>query len=541
MRTYLAFLCGLAIAVSSLILSGCGTSSGGDGEEGGTGGGGAAGEGGMAGAGGGLGDDSKFLLAYSVRDGNPGPLNLFTSYADGSSRAKVSGPGDIELDPPQWNPDGNRLSFIEWDGVVKQLFIGAADGSTIQRVSGAEGGPGSVERSHWSPDGSRIAYEWRDDSTRALNLYLCTSDVYDCKKINRTLGSHGAAKLVGWSADGSRIAYVRKQGVDATPELITTAADGSDKQTVSEMLPYGADGLPEPQVAWSPTGSRIAYRVDEPGYALYTSEPDGTDAQEVSSLLGSSGLWFRWSPDGTRIAYVKFSEGSSGLYTNLSQGGDSRLVSTALSEGAIVFEYTWSPDGARLAYLGADDMTTPDGSAELHTNLPDGSDDRQVGVGRYAYNIAWSPDGSRLAFLASDVGNGITELFTSEPDGQNLLLVSSPPNADRGAFDYEWSPDSTLIAYTTWGGDAVSPGVYIATPDGTKFDRIGTSLSQHPGSLHWSPNAARLAYISDEDVRSVDELYSVASDGSEKHKVNPTLDENLLGRNVVWSPVPVSP
>jgi Tol biopolymer transport system component len=45
---------------------------------------------------------------------------------------------------------------------------------------------------------------------------------------------------------------------------------------------------------------------------------------------------------------------------------------------------------------------------------------------------AWSPDGSRIAFSATNVGAGKYDLFTVNPDGTDLQVVSEQKGDEAG-------------------------------------------------------------------------------------------------------------
>jgi Tol biopolymer transport system component len=74
-----------------------------------------------------------------------------------------------------------------------------------------------------------------------------------------------------------------------------------------------------------------------------------------------------------------------------------------------------------------------------------------------AWDGAWSPDGTQIAFSRGDTGKDFDvktasvsyDIWIMDADGSNQRpLVRSDKGAEVGPF---WSPDGTMIAYTSVG------------------------------------------------------------------------------------------
>ena len=110
-----------------------------------------------------------------------------------------------------------------------------------------------------------------------------------------------------WSPDGSKLAFILKESLfiaDASAGLVDID-DNDQWQLVAEFV------YPRGEIAWSPSGNRIAFaRYAEP----YTDIPaetrsdihivdiDGSNEERVSDLDGQA-LAPRWSPDGKLLAF----------------------------------------------------------------------------------------------------------------------------------------------------------------------------------------------------------------------------------------------
>ena len=178
---------------------------------------------------------------YYWRDG------LWVVRADGVNPRQISTSGHS----PVWSPDGARVVY-EDDG----LWVVGADGSGARQL--VSGGRDLT----WSPDGSRIAY--RDD---ADGLWVGDADGTDAKQIASDLVWGGAGADWDWSPDGSHIAYMIRiysedSSYEVSNEVWVVRADGTNPQMVATTTnDLGLLDLGLLSVAWSPDGSRIAYRV----------------------------------------------------------------------------------------------------------------------------------------------------------------------------------------------------------------------------------------------------------------------------------------
>jgi len=100
-------------------------------------------------------------LAYSfgLRDHDPTTIDTMSLYevilSSGDSRLLVQG-GFNEY--PSWSPDGTMLAFSGGESRQEQtlVIVNVDDGSTICPIDIVGVGPVA-----WSPDGSKIAFEWK--------------------------------------------------------------------------------------------------------------------------------------------------------------------------------------------------------------------------------------------------------------------------------------------------------------------------------------------------------------------------------------------
>ncbi|HKN68932.1 MAG TPA: Ig-like domain-containing protein [Gemmatimonadaceae bacterium] len=223
----------------------------------------------------------------------------------------------------------------------------------------------------------------------------------------------------------------------------------------------------------SPNGDRIAFvGVDNGHTEIFLANADGSNAKRLTSGTLSADQP-AWSPDGTRIAYRLSANFPPARIWAMNADGTNQHAVTNDAPGEH-HHPTWSPrqaDGSyRIAYAQA---AIKDGymRAQIWSVRDDGAD-RQIhsdeSIGAYDDEPSWSPDGGKIVFVRS---------------GQQLVVVSLPDRNERpllnGSLDGEqrspaWSPDGSLIAFVSSheiDPDGYGKQIYTVRPDGSGLRR----------------------------------------------------------------------
>jgi dipeptidyl aminopeptidase/acylaminoacyl peptidase len=239
-------------------------------------------------------------------------------------------------------PTFDRAVAYVRDGDV---YVGR--GATETRLTGG-GGP---QRPRWSPDGRRIAY------LRAGQLWVMAADGAGKRRLT-TRPAAGAA----WSPDGRWIAFASAActGGPGVYRISSTAADPPAEvlfpASCRDQAPPAAAPAPAPAgtlaerlrrddaVAWSPDGTRIAFRGGECENVYDDCLSLGTVAtggERVLAAYGGGGqessgfaVVPAFRPDGARVTWTAYRTGGAGdLPVHLVEwdlaGGEQRRIGTA--------------------------------------------------------------------------------------------------------------------------------------------------------------------------------------------------------------------
>jgi TolB protein len=206
---------------------------------------------------------------------------------------------DTDDTRPRWSPDGTRIAF----GHAGRLWVMNADGTGRQAVaSGATGG------ASWSPDGRWLAYAAPG----------CT-------------GLEGVFKV---PATGGTPAALFPASCRATAAPAATAHPATQGGLAERLRADSA-------VAWSPDGSKIAFRggeclamVDD----CLTVGDVATGAEQAIAVYGGGGQVVdgfavipAWRPDGQRLAWTSAQDGQAVHVIEATPTGDaSRTVGVSL-------------------------------------------------------------------------------------------------------------------------------------------------------------------------------------------------------------------
>ena len=179
-----------------------------------------------------------------------------------------------------------------------------------------------------------------------------------------------------------------------------------------------------------------------------------------------------WSPDGELIAF------QGGYYANYPRlyvisplGANVREI---VIRPTTLFDLQWLPDSRTLAYTDQNALVSIglDGSATSNDLW-------------YTANsgVAVSPDGQWIAYSRLSRGGAVAGIDRTNRNGNNDVRLTAGPDVF-----YEWSPDSTRLAYTHRDGLTVTVSTIRVDGGGKRH------LTEGAGNVSWSHDGAWLAF-----------------------------------------------
>lgn len=355
----------------------------------------------------------------------------------------------------QISPDGRRVVFTvkrtdaEKNKYYTSLWMADVESREAHPFTGdchADGLP------RWSPDGRQIAFTSDRDKEKAC-LYVIAPDGGEARPLV-TL-EEGSISGVAWSPDGSRLAFLYRE---TPPERRKKAAEERKEKELSSpvrvhtTLFYRLDG----------TGY-----FDDAYAQLYVADASTGEAKRLTDERHHLGDPV-WSPDGKTLAFVanrRDDEDMSAEYQYIwtipADGGEIAQVPT---HDGPKYGLAWAPDGKWLAYIGhLDPSDTWGGKNERVLVIPagggdprdlTGASDKAVGYLTLAdmheagggLPVQWSPDSQSLYFPISERGD--TRLYRGNLDGSGLSPLT-PEGHEMGSFSLSRRGDRAAVLLGT--------------------------------------------------------------------------------------------
>jgi len=262
----------------------------------------------------------------------------------------------------------------------------------------------------------------------------------------------------GQAPDGSTTTF--------DPDLRQIWLVHADGTNLHELAPGTPVGKASPDI--SPDGTKVIFNSWDGARRIYEVSIEGnqpvlvsTDCQEVPLCDENDPSY---SPDGRRVAFMRI-EGDGATQSSVIGVRDLETHQVMLIESTRVLlstgdlaQPTWSPDGSQIAYHRNTQSSTDERPTQIRIEVVnvDGTGLRELpapaGEAK-AGDPDWSPDGSLIVFSTmpnregEGDGNGSTGIFTIHPDGTGLTEVCD--TCLQGGIAPSWTPDGEHILF--WG------------------------------------------------------------------------------------------
>jgi Tol biopolymer transport system component len=370
-----------------------------------------------------------------------------------------------------------------------------------------------------SPDGEKVAYEWRGD------IYVKAVGI-GTRPLRVTQDEANEVRPV-WSPDGRQIAFVR-QAEDGAAIYTVPALGGQERKLIDVTGPVWAYAYFLPSLCWSPDGRWLAFAEKasegEPARIVrlaldtlqkqpVTSPPEHTEGDLFPEL----------SPDGTQLAFVR--SGSFEAYANLDvwvqpvEGGPARPLTHGRYDtcGGLA----WTPSGAEVLFTVGGGA----GASTFRVGVDGGEPQPVVGA---AHNAGFvSIRGSRMVYQQmtpspSDIWRVPGRRSSLHDQAPEKLIASSMED-----YNFAYSPDGRRIAFSSYRSGASN--IWICEADGSNPVQL-TSFDSTTGTPRWSPDGRRLVFDSVEAGEW--NLYVIDADGGVPRRLTPEPSDDYRG---AWS------
>lgn len=265
---------------------------------------------------------------------------------------------------------------------------------------------------------------WDSTWTRS-DIYTMSSDGRNPRRLTTDgLATGGATTNPAWSPDGERIAFARRSDTTRVrAQIFVIRPDGSGRLNLSNQ-----DSAFDWAPGWSPDGQRVVFQSDRHNptrtqsccvTSIYVMNADGSNVQRLTQDWNDK--LPRWSPDGSSIVFNSNRAGAANQIFVMNADGSNirQLTTTGTNRMA-----AWSPDGTRIAFERTNDPTPGGMGSGVYAMNADGSGQMKVSGNLMGMNAAWSSDGRRIFFCSPDPATGRMQVHSVAMDGTDLRRVS---------------------------------------------------------------------------------------------------------------------
>ncbi|HHP7235250.1 MAG TPA: hypothetical protein ACFCUC_11520, partial [Desulfobacterales bacterium] len=496
--------------------------------------------------------------------GDGGPGTGVSAAVRVSGTPTIGGLGSVNAFA--WAPDSSRIAYLaRQETTAQELFTTTPESDADNvKVSGPLTDGANVDLFAWSPNlaiTNRIAYLADQDKINVPELYTSRPDGSANQNVSGPLDPGGRVReFFEWvppSVQPDTLIFLARKDDFRKVELYASSDDGLSITKLSDPLIDGGDVV---DFAISPDGQLVAYKADaefDGRFELFTVPVNRGSVVNVSRRSNNvlNVVDFAWAPDSSRIAFTAQNElsGNTGgnveLFTNRPRAIDPFRVSINLPFNGNVSDFRWSPNQSLIAYTASATGGLPN-KFELFSTRPDSQDNNKISgflpnlssVGAFA----WSPNGRLVAFLADFNAVGINELLVTDPTVvfPTPVAVSGTLVTGGAVVSFQWAPNGSRIAYLAdqfedEKFELISVFPDIANPLTPNIDlrRLsGRDLQGDVVQFDWAPNASRIAYIADQEVFGVFELFTNTPRGNSNIKVSGALVAGGEVKDFAWAP-----
>ncbi len=398
--------------------------------------------------------------------------------------------------------------------------------------------PGHEGHPAFSPDGSRIAFDWEGDGSRGQGIYV---KLIDDEKLLRLTDDEAVDCCPIWSPDGTRLAFVRllpEQAAiyevsalgGAERRLFPTSDSSGDSRegdaaVRSEMdTPSGAFARQRLRLGdWSPDGRSLSFawmgsRRHPPGIYLL-STADLSLRQASTSPPQSFDLFPRFLGGSSKGSFVasrlSLDSYSSDLHIRSMHDGAIRPL---ITDQPAICGLDVSADGSEIVFSSSSSAGKRDPGLWI-LRLPEGEPQRILPA---ASNLRWptlSPDGRLLAYSHHYDDTNIWAVRLDRPQRRTRIVAST--RLDTGPA---LAPDGERIAFES--NRSGTAEIWISDRDGGNAAQLTRFGGPHTGTPRWSPAGDLIAF--DSRPRGRADIFLISPDGKRPRRLTDDQSDDVV-------------
>ena len=229
-------------------------------------------------------------IAFNVED--PESAQIAIVDADGRNAPTVlaKAPGNIIEVDPSFTPDGRRIVFGTYNGVVEATWSMKLDGTDRRLITEVSGTDPNV-----SPDGRRLAFLSFNGEPGGNALFTSGIDGSNPRQI--TPFSFNVGFKNDWSPDGRRLAFSHNIDLVRPGESVNVATIRPNGTGLRFVTSYRGGQVNAFLGSYSPNGRWLVFRLEDHGrFGMYKIRPDGTHLRPILGLSDFAPRYIDWGP-----------------------------------------------------------------------------------------------------------------------------------------------------------------------------------------------------------------------------------------------------
>jgi Tol biopolymer transport system component/DNA-binding winged helix-turn-helix (wHTH) protein len=424
-------------------------------------------------------------LTALPRPPRPSPLQWPWPWLAGLGVAALAGAGLTTLYLTREHPPG----VVNGEGRMRPL-------TTLQ---------GNEESASLSPDGSLVAYAWRETPSDDYDLWVQPINSDARVRITDDPATDYAPV---WSPDGTTLAFLRIDKLAQACAVLTVPPVGGPARRIADC------NYEEWSLAWTPDGMGLVYvPPGETGLARFDLASGALTPLTFppADALIDGGPTF--SPDGQWLAFTRWrAQGVADVHVMPAAGGVPKRLTV---DNLKVHGIAWENNSQHLVY-----SSNRAGPFALWRVSVDGDAPRRVPIfGRSADNPVIARDGKRMIY---EEWQGQTNIFSVD-----TALPQRPPEQVTLATRWDWnpatSPDGRRLAFVS--DRSGSAEIWVSDVDGRNPLKLTAFDGPYSSGPEWSPDGSQLVFDSPAVEGNFD-LFLVAADGGAPRRLttNPAED-----------------